>query len=286
MRPLHPAADDYGSRLGTADSVCTNLPRREKSKCFPLACSLQCPSPGMTDKPRIVIALPDPNEAAMVADWLSLEGYDPVPRWTASSAADEMRARPFDLLIADSNFVYRDRLCAKGRARNARTPTVVIGHSDTVPPNEGAAQTMLLRRPIERAILVCYISMALLDGRPMRRSPRKAVHRLDAFVAGLPTRIIDVSHEGVRLEVPDRRRLTLPALFQMRVLHADVAVTVQTIWTRPSPGRDTMTWLGGSLSLNRPAAAQAWRSFVDSVPIVGESSRAATTEPLRAAHWS
>jgi DNA-binding response OmpR family regulator len=245
------------------------------------------PGRGMIDKLRIVIALPDPHEAAMVADWLLMDGYDPVPRWTTSSAADEMRARPFDLLIADSNFVYRDRLFTKGRARNARTPTVVIGNADTVPPTEVAgAQTMVLTRPIERAILVCYISMALLDGRPMRRSPRKAVLRLDAFVAGLPTRIIDVSHEGVRLEVPDKRRLTLPALFQMRVLHADVAVTVQTIWTRPSPGRDTMTWLGGALSLNRPAAAQAWRSFVDSVPLVGESNPVATAGPLPLPHWS
>ena len=227
----------------------------------------------MLEKPRVLVALPDLNEGSAIADWLVAEGFDPVPLGNTRTAVDEMHARPFDLLIADSVFAYRDGLYTKGRPRNPLTPAVVIGDADTVPPNEAAStQTMCLARPVERAMLMCYVSMAMLDGRPTRRSPRKLCNKVDAFVNGLPTRILDVSNEGLRLEVSAGRKKVLPAYFSVRVPHLGVSVTVQRVWTRPSPNHAAATWYGGTLAQNRSAAEQAWRTFVDTVPVVSEQA--------------
>jgi hypothetical protein len=232
----------------------------------------------MSEKPRVVVALPDMTEGAAVADWLAAEGYDPVRCWTTRAAQDEMIAHPFDLLIADSVFAFRDGLHTKGRSRNPLTPSIVVGDTDAAPLTETInSQTMCLTRPLERAMLICYVSMAMLDGRPARRSARKVVNRVDAFVNGLPTRLIDVSNEGVRLEVAAGRRHTLPPYFNIRVPHMGVAVTVQRVWTRPSPSRASMTWYGGTLSQNRTLAEQAWRSFVDTVPVIGETTSIAAS---------
>jgi hypothetical protein len=38
-----------------------------------------------------------------------------------------------------------------------------------------------------------------------------------------------------------------------------------------------MTWYGGTLSQNRTLAEQAWRSFVDTVPVIGETTSIAAS---------
>jgi CheY-like chemotaxis protein len=221
----------------------------------------------MADRPRVIVALGNLAESAAVADWLSSEGYEPVQRPSARAATEEMRAHPFDILITDAHFAFRDGLHVTGRVRNISTPTIVVGGAAEEPRGEAInAQTMYLTRPVERAMLVCFVSMAFLDSRPARRSIRKAVNRFDAFVNGLPTRIVDVSNEGMRLEVPPDRRAALPPYFSVRVPLVGVAVTVQRVWTRQSANRASMTWYGGALAQNRTLAEQAWKSFVDTIP--------------------
>jgi hypothetical protein len=221
----------------------------------------------MAEKERVIVALPDVNEGATITDWLSQEGLDPVPVSSTRSAVGEMLARPFSLLIADSEFAYCDGLYTKARARHPLTPAVVIGEADTVPPTETAsAQTICLARPVDQAMLLCYVTMALLEGRPMQRSPRTRVQGVDVFVNGVPARILDVSNEGVRLEVPDTRSQALPAYFNVRVPQLGVSVTAQRVWTQPSP-RTSMLYCGGVLAQNRLEVEQAWRSFVDTLSV-------------------
>src|SRR4029079_16890057 len=99
----------------------------------------------MAESERVIVALPDLNEGATVANWLAQEGFEPIWVPSTRAAVDEMLARSFDLLVADSEFAYRDSLYTKARTRNPLTPAVVIGEADTAPPNEAAnAQTMCL----------------------------------------------------------------------------------------------------------------------------------------------
>jgi len=46
-----------------------------------------------------------------------------------------------------------------------------------------------------------------------------------------------------------------------------VAVTVQRMWTHSAGRRDATIWYGGALSGNKTNITQAWRTFVDAVPV-------------------
>ena len=226
----------------------------------------------MADRPRVIVALPDSAESAAVADWLSADGFEPVPRPTLRAAADEMRARTFDLLIADATLAVHIGLHTKGRALSPLAPTIVIGDAAATPQAKGlSAQAIYLTRPIDRAMLTCYVSMVILDGRPIRRSVRKSANRFAAVVNGVPSYIVDVSAEGLRLEVSRDRRAALPPHFTVRVPLVGIAVTAQRMWAQSSSSRASTMWYGGALSQNRASVEQAWRAFVDTIPIIGET---------------
>lgn len=227
----------------------------------------------MSERRRIIVATADAFEGAAIYDGLSAHGFEPVWRSTLQAAADEIRARPFDLLIADSAFAVSGRLQDEGRPRNPLTPTILIGDAGAGQQHVGlSGRTMYLTPPVDHAMLTCFVTMALLQDKPVRRSMRKPVDAYQALVNGVPAHIIDVSAEGLRLEMPGDHRRALPPSFAVRVPIADLAFTVQRMWTRPASSRAPGVWYGAALSQNRIGVAQAWRSFVDTVPVVGEDS--------------
>jgi CheY-like chemotaxis protein len=224
----------------------------------------------MSNRPRIIIASPDLLECDAVADWLSAEGFEPVRRSNVRAAVNEIQARPFDLLIADAALAFRDGLHIASRVRRPQTPTVVIGDVDH--QNESLSRQMIcLARPVERTLMVCTVCLVIADGRPQRCSPRKPVHRFEALVNGVPSHIIDVSNEGLRLEVPRDLRSVPPPYFSVRVPMVGVAVTVQRVWARNS-GEGTAVMCGAALSQNQATAAQGWLAFVDNLPKTGAPS--------------
>ena len=198
---------------------------------------------------------------------MTADGFEPVRRSTPQAAADEMRDRPCALLITDASFAFRRGLHPQGVSRQA--PTIVIenigGQSESI-----SGHTVCLTRPLDRVMLACFVSMALLDERPVRRSVRKPVNRFEAVVNGVPSHILDVSAEGLRIEVPGDRRTALPPYFVVRVPLVGVAVTVQRMWARSAVKRNTAIWYGGALAQNRIATGEAWRQFIDTIPGASE----------------
>jgi hypothetical protein len=223
----------------------------------------------VADRPKAIVSLSNSTEGTAIADWLRSDGFEPVLRTTAQAAAAEMPL-PFSLLIAD---VSHRRLLMQSRGRNPLTPTILIGNAATASQGDAlGAQTMYLSRPINRAIFTCFVAMAMLDSRPVRRSIRKAVNRFEAVVNGVPSHIVDISAEGLRLELARDGRSALPPYFTVRVPLVGVAVSVQRMWTQSvSSRRESSIWYGGALSQNRTSVNQAWRAFVDTVPVATSS---------------
>jgi hypothetical protein len=108
--------------------------------------------------------------------------------------------------------------------------------------------------------------MAIAEGRPPRRSVRKQVVPFEAVAAGMPAHLIEVSNEGLRLQLPNGRRSALPPSFTMRVPLLGINVTVQRVWMSSAPGADGVAWCGGVLHQPHPQAEQKWRAFVDALP--------------------
>ena len=120
-----------------------------------------------------------------------------------------------------------------------------------------------LVRPTERAGLLFSVTLALAEGRPMRRSPRKLAPRFPGLIDGVPSLVLDVSHEGVRLEIAERHRSSLPPAFTLRVPVFNVAVMVQRVWVSSGVGASSQLWCGGTIGSNSPRGANSWRNLVD-----------------------
>jgi hypothetical protein len=224
----------------------------------------------MPSRPRIVIATPHPLECAAAADWLQAEGFEPVKTTTVARALQELKDRPFDLLVSDVDFAFRGGLQAasRERARIAKSPSVVIGPVDEAAEALAVRRdAMYLTRPLDRAALVCMAHMAVLESRPERRSVRKPVNRFDAVVAGVRSHIVDVSNEGMRLEIPRSRNAgPPPPVFAVRVGILGVNVTVRRMWTCHLPERTDSVWYGAELAANSGRVELAWRTLVDAMP--------------------
>ncbi len=206
-----------------------------------------------------------------MAEWLKANHFDPVYRTNPAAAAVEMQ-RDCDLLIADATWAVGTALQSGARARNSLVPTILIGEAIERRATSVNAQTMYMTRPIELPVLSCFVSMALIDDRPARRSPRKTVQRFEALVNGVPSGIVDVSKEGLRLEMPRDSRSALPPFFAVRVPLVGVAVIAKRRWMMPATKNAATLWCGAALSHNRASSEERWRAFVDSVPIVGDGS--------------
>jgi CheY-like chemotaxis protein len=228
----------------------------------------------MEYRPRVVVALQDRAECAAVADWLTAKGCEPLPRAGLRAALGATDDQPFDLLISDAGLAALDALRKAERARNTRIPVILVGNTPDPPKGQGAdGQAMYLARPLDQAMLMCFVLMAILDHRPERRSIRRPVNHVDAYVNGLPVRVVDVSNEGLCLVTPPDRSALLPPTFSVRVPLVGVTVAVQRVWgRRAKPGAST-TWYGGALTQNPLGAEQGWRSFVDTIPIIRGTPR-------------
>ena len=86
---------------------------------------------------------------------------------------------------------------------------------------------------------------------------------------GAPSHIIDVSFEGLRIEMPRDGRPSLPPLFRVVVPMTGLAFTVKRAWTITTSGaRAAPLQCGGSVE--DPRAEKAWRSLVDTLPTFDE----------------
>jgi hypothetical protein len=229
----------------------------------------------MNERARIIIALSDRAESAVLAEWLAEDGFEPIRRPTPESALEEMRTRTYDVLIADASTSGRPPLRADGRLRRAGTPVILIGNAAPQRGETVTSQPMYLARPLDRAVLHCYVTMAILEGSPLRRSERRTVNALQAVVDGVPARILDVSIEGVRIEMlREKRTAALPPHFSVRVPIMGVGVNVRRVWARAAAGSTPTLVYGASLLPNRPVALQGWRSFIETIPTVGVPKKA------------
>jgi len=216
---------------------------------------------------RIAVATRSPAERAALSEWLDSADFQAVPIRDISASAREIEALRFEMLIIDAELLTLGSLMRVARYRPTPLPVIVIG--DANPAAEvGAWQrgASYLVRPIERAGLVFTVTLALAEGRPMRRSPRKPAPRLPGLIDGVPSHVLDVSHEGVRLEVAERHRSSLPPAFTLRVPVFDVAVMVQRVWVSTGIGASSQLWCGGTLGSNPPRSANSWRRLVDLTP--------------------
>jgi hypothetical protein len=205
----------------------------------------------------------------MIADWLAPEGFEPIRVSSSVRVTEELESRAFDLLLIDADLAFRPNVQAINlvRARNAQIPIIVVGESGSHAETQAMARgAFYLTRPLDRALLSCTVSMAVMESRPFRRSERKQA-RFEAVVKGVRSLVIDVSREGLRVEIPRIRKAVPPPYFDVAVPMLGVALNVRRLWIGgPSPSVGEAIWYGGKLLNNTRGVELAWFTLVDALP--------------------
>ena len=217
---------------------------------------------------RIGVACPILGERAAFMDWLSAAGYEPVPMLDLDLLARDLSTRPVEALIADVSLVPVVELPRLIRLLGANRPLIVVGEAsnslEAVPRD-----VTWIDRPVTRDNFLLSIALALAEGRPARRSPRKRVPRLLSQIDGVTAKVMDVSSEGVRLEVTGSAPSALPPYFTLRVTAYGISTRVKRVWVA-APGQGSL-WCGGIIERGQPARTEAsWSRFIETAPATGD----------------
>jgi CheY-like chemotaxis protein len=230
----------------------------------------------MTTSRRVLVVSKNFHQRDQLVRWLAADGYDPVAVGEFNQARHELDAHSPDLLVADVKLdAYNGlHLAIWGRGKGLSTRSILIGEPDLVLQKEAERErAAYLTPPLEQKTFLSAVASLLASYNPARRSLRKPV-ALDATVDGVMASLVDVSYEGLRLEMHNAHAIALPSFFTLMVPAYDVACRVQRVWTgRSATARDILccgAMLPGA-SLN---ATTTWRRFVDTV--AGQSALPAT----------
>ena len=215
---------------------------------------------------KIGVACPIAGERAAFLEWLSLAGYEPVPMLTIDAVGRDLNTRPIEALIADVSLVSAADLPRIVKVLGQNRPLILVGDpKDAI--EEVPKDATWIDRPVTRDTFLLSVALGLAEGRPARRSPRKMVPKLMASVDGVSSKIVDVSVEGVRLEITGASPSALPPFFTLRVPGFGVAAKVKRVWVAmPAQGS---VWCGGIVERQDKNLA-AWNKFVTNAPGSGQ----------------
>jgi DNA-binding response OmpR family regulator len=220
----------------------------------------------MTLPQRVLVVAPSRPLARELAATLKSAGYAPIVVSDFVVAKTLLEARP-DYLIAELKLGAYNGLHLAIRAAGQGTPAIIIGDADPVLQAEAERyKAAFLRTPLDPERVLVLLRTIPASSRRKRRSPRKQVGVLDAYVNDAQARLLDVSYEGMRIETTEKELAALPPRFTVRLPLFNFSCRVQRVWTaRPSSEGSGMA-CGAELSTSDADTAMAWRLLVDSLP--------------------
>lgn len=222
----------------------------------------------MSIRRQALVVVLDTNLAETLVGWLAPAGYGARVVGTFVAACAELDIATPDLLVTQVKLdAYNGlHLAIRSRGRGAKTPIILLGEPDPVLQSEAERQhAAYLTPPLDERSWLETLRRAEANYRPRRRSPRKRVPMLDALVNDVEARVLDVSYEGLRLQLDGEKPATIPAYFMLRIPLFNLSCRAQRVWTLDPPDKAGL-WCGAAIVGADAVAAVAWRTLVDSVP--------------------
>ena len=178
------------------------------------------------------MACPGIGERAAFSDWLRSASIEPVLLVDACLVNTEIAGLRLTAVVADASLLTKEYI-ADLRKVDGQMPIVAVGD-----PGDPAERLLTRRgvsfypRPLDQATFMLAASLAMAEGRPARRSLRRLVPRLPSKIDGASAFLLDVSSEGMRVEVASDSGTRLGPQFQVQVPYSTVGVTVRRVWVR------------------------------------------------------
>jgi hypothetical protein len=217
----------------------------------------------MPERASIALACQVDTERTSIAEWLTQSGYDPVTIPDLISLDKHLQGQQVEALIADSALVPReDSVRDLLRRLGSNRPLVVLGDVSRLPTTL-RNDLSVVARPLTREGLVIGVGLALAEGRPVRRYPRKSVEPIRATAHGISVIVREASVGGVGLDLMGPRPAPLPPYFKLRIPEFGVHVIVKRAWM--APGRQIVR-CGGTVEGDLPDAARTWAEFASKAP--------------------
>ena len=216
---------------------------------------------------KIGVACPIPGERAAFLEWLKLAGYEPVPMLSIDNLNRDLTTRPIEALIADVSLIPKNDLQRVVKTLGPNRSLITVGGRDKKIEDVPRDATWM-ERPVTRDAFLLSVALGLAEGRPSRRFPRKLVPALMSSIDGISSKLMDISVEGVRLEISGAAPSTLPPFFTLKVPGFGVATKVKRVWVA-SPAQGAV-WCGGVIE--KPTANQVatWKKFIANAPQMGQ----------------
>jgi len=218
----------------------------------------------MRDRVSIALACPQHRERASVAEWLSQSGYDPVAMSDLSRLEENLQANSVEALIADLSLVPREQeISGLVRRLGGNRPLMVLGDASRLPAAL-LGDLSVIARPLAKERLLLSVGLALAEGRPARRFPRRRVEPITALANGVAVTVREASVGGVGIELTGPRPNVLPPFFHLRIPEFGVHVVVKRAWMAPVAA--DVTRCGGTIEGDVPGASRPWSEFARQAP--------------------
>ncbi len=198
-----------------------------------------------------------------------MPNYAPVAVADFHDARSRVDSHCPDLLVTDLKLGEYNglHLVVRGKVRNPAMRAVVLGEPDMVLEKDAEREgAVYMTRPLDKILFQERVAGTLASMQAARRSPRKRITPLRAFVGNVDARVHDVSYEGLRLEIPDTGALP-EEWFLVRIPQFNVALSVHPVWVTRTPtagAGSPVVWCGARLATMDASVAAMWRSMVDS----------------------
>jgi hypothetical protein len=213
----------------------------------------------MPDRASIAIACSNPSEQAKVAAWLNQSGYHPVTVSDLSRLDEVLQTNAVEALVADLALLPREGdVWGLLRRLGINRPLVVIGDTKRL-PSTLASDLTVIDRPVTSEGVTIAVGLALAEGRPTRRFPRRQIEPVRGSAHGVSVIVREASAGGVGLDLVGPRPAVLPPFFRLRLPEAGVHVVVKRAWMTPMNG--SVMRCGGTVEGDLPDATRPWSEF-------------------------
>lgn len=234
---------------------------------------------------RVGVSLADEAEQQMAVGGLRDADMAPHVLTERAVLAGEVRDLYLDCVVVDAALIERGALGGL-RRHDTRLPVVAVADpSSTASTMLRRRNVVVVERPLDAQALTLAVALAHGEGRQARKRTRKPTGRFPARVGQAVADLLDVSDEGLRLEIDRADAARLGPQFRLQVPMVALDVTVRRVWV--GRGRGDRVQCGAVLLGPSPSQQHAWARVLDlagsTAAVVSDRHRPSALEPRAAA---
>lgn len=236
----------------------------------------------MSSIPRVGVACAVAGERAAFSDWLRSAGLEPVLLVDGCMVSSDVAGLRLNAVVADAALLTREFLLTLRRV-DARLPVMAVGEAgDPAEATLARRSVSFYPRPLDQRTFMLAVSLAMAEARPARRSLRRLVPRLPSQIDGASAYLLDVSNEGLRVEIAGDAGAKLGPHFRVQVPIFNLGVNVRRVWVSEASSARGRVQCGASLTSSDTRSMDAWRQMLENAHELAGQGTVARPRPTAA----